>query len=224
VPIFRSLQPPEPATERATRPKLRAHSDPRWPERRVRLPSRSSNRLSRNVHFISGLMAHKTPFLVANLGPGVEPFLLHLYSALAEKERGRSLSERRRPSPRPKRVGRFSATLVWLTPTPRQGGRHGRLERASGNGGRVHAGRARGRRERRRQRNPLALLIGLLQRPPLWCSYPAGRLKGSRGSPRGRPPILSKAVLGELVLNGGGAQADLRAEAPRIATSIGRGS
>jgi DNA invertase Pin-like site-specific DNA recombinase len=39
------------------------------------------------VHFISGLMAHKTPFLVAELGPEVEPFLLHLYAALAEKER-----------------------------------------------------------------------------------------------------------------------------------------
>jgi DNA invertase Pin-like site-specific DNA recombinase len=39
------------------------------------------------VHFISGLMAHKTPFLVADLGPEVEPFLLHLYAALAEKER-----------------------------------------------------------------------------------------------------------------------------------------
>jgi DNA invertase Pin-like site-specific DNA recombinase len=45
------------------------------------------DRLSRDVHFISGLMAHKTPFLVAALGPEVEPFLLHLYAALAEKER-----------------------------------------------------------------------------------------------------------------------------------------
>jgi DNA invertase Pin-like site-specific DNA recombinase len=32
-------------------------------------------------------MAHRTPFLVAELGPDVEPFLLHLYAALAEKER-----------------------------------------------------------------------------------------------------------------------------------------
>jgi DNA invertase Pin-like site-specific DNA recombinase len=32
-------------------------------------------------------MAHKTPFLVADLGPDVDPFLLHLYAALAEKER-----------------------------------------------------------------------------------------------------------------------------------------
>lgn len=45
------------------------------------------DRLSRDVHFISGLMAHRTPFLVADLGPDVEPFLLHLYAALAEKER-----------------------------------------------------------------------------------------------------------------------------------------
>jgi DNA invertase Pin-like site-specific DNA recombinase len=39
------------------------------------------------VHFISGLMTHKTPFLVAELGSDVEPFLLHLYAALAETER-----------------------------------------------------------------------------------------------------------------------------------------
>ncbi len=32
-------------------------------------------------------MAHRVPFLVADLGPDVEPFLLHLYAALAEKER-----------------------------------------------------------------------------------------------------------------------------------------
>jgi DNA invertase Pin-like site-specific DNA recombinase len=45
------------------------------------------DRLSRDLHFINGLMAHKTPFLIADLGPDVEPFLLHLYAALAEKER-----------------------------------------------------------------------------------------------------------------------------------------
>src|SRR6202167_1234328 len=45
------------------------------------------DRLSRDVHFISGLMAHKVPFLVAELGPDVDPFVLHLYAALAEKER-----------------------------------------------------------------------------------------------------------------------------------------
>ena len=45
------------------------------------------DRLSRDVHFISGLMAHKVPFMVAELGADVDPFMLHLFSALAEKER-----------------------------------------------------------------------------------------------------------------------------------------
>jgi len=40
-------------------------------------------------------MAHRTPFLVAELGPDVEPFLLHLYAALAEKE-GALISQRTR--------------------------------------------------------------------------------------------------------------------------------
>jgi DNA invertase Pin-like site-specific DNA recombinase len=39
------------------------------------------------VHFISGLMTHKVPFIVAELGPDADPFVLHLYAALAEKER-----------------------------------------------------------------------------------------------------------------------------------------
>lgn len=45
------------------------------------------DRLSRDVHFISGLMAQRVPFVVAELGLETEPFLLHLYAALAEKER-----------------------------------------------------------------------------------------------------------------------------------------
>jgi hypothetical protein len=45
------------------------------------------DRLSRDVHFISGLMAHRVPFLVAELGPDVDPFILHLFAAVAEKER-----------------------------------------------------------------------------------------------------------------------------------------
>jgi len=32
-------------------------------------------------------MAHKVPFVVAELGPDVDPFVLHLFAALAEKER-----------------------------------------------------------------------------------------------------------------------------------------
>src|SRR5260370_1250763 len=45
------------------------------------------DRLSRDVAFISGLMAHRVPFVVAELGIDADPFMLHLYAALAEKER-----------------------------------------------------------------------------------------------------------------------------------------
>jgi DNA invertase Pin-like site-specific DNA recombinase len=45
------------------------------------------DRLSRDVHFISGLMAHRVPFVVAELGADVDPFILHLFAALAQKER-----------------------------------------------------------------------------------------------------------------------------------------
>lgn len=45
------------------------------------------DRLSRDVAFISGLMAKRIPFVVAELGADTDPFVLHLYAALAEKER-----------------------------------------------------------------------------------------------------------------------------------------
>ena len=45
------------------------------------------DRLSRDVHFISGLMAHRVPFIVTELGRDVDPFVLHLFAALAQKER-----------------------------------------------------------------------------------------------------------------------------------------
>ena len=45
------------------------------------------DRLSRDVHFISGLMVHRVPFVVAELGVDVDPFILHLFAALAQKER-----------------------------------------------------------------------------------------------------------------------------------------
>jgi DNA invertase Pin-like site-specific DNA recombinase len=51
------------------------------------------DRLSRDVHFISGLMMHKVPFIVCALGRNVDPFTLHIYAALAEQER-RMISER----------------------------------------------------------------------------------------------------------------------------------
>ena len=53
------------------------------------------DRLSRDVAFISGLMVQRVPFIVAELGADADPFMLHLYAALAEKER-RLISERTR--------------------------------------------------------------------------------------------------------------------------------
>jgi DNA invertase Pin-like site-specific DNA recombinase len=45
------------------------------------------DRLARDVHFVSGLMVHKAPFIVAQLGREVEPFMLHIYASVAEQER-----------------------------------------------------------------------------------------------------------------------------------------
>jgi DNA invertase Pin-like site-specific DNA recombinase len=53
------------------------------------------DRLSRDVAFIAGLMAQRVPFIVAELGVDADPFMLHLYAALAEKER-RLIGERTR--------------------------------------------------------------------------------------------------------------------------------
>jgi DNA invertase Pin-like site-specific DNA recombinase len=51
------------------------------------------DRLSRDVAFIAGLMAQRVPFIVTALGHNVDPFMLHIYAALAEQER-RMISER----------------------------------------------------------------------------------------------------------------------------------
>src|SRR3954467_14167799 len=41
------------------------------------------DRLSRDVHFISGLMSQRVPFV----GADADPFMLHIYAAFAERER-----------------------------------------------------------------------------------------------------------------------------------------
>ena len=50
------------------------------------------DRLSRNVAFIAALMEAKVPFLIAAM-PNADPFMLHVYAALAEQER-RMIAER----------------------------------------------------------------------------------------------------------------------------------
>jgi DNA invertase Pin-like site-specific DNA recombinase len=51
------------------------------------------DRLSRNVHFITGLMEHRVHFIVAALGRDCDEFTLHIYASLAEQER-KLLAER----------------------------------------------------------------------------------------------------------------------------------
>lgn len=55
--------------------------------RKCRVLVSKLDRLSRDVAFIAGLMAQRVPFIVAELGADADPFMLHLYAALAEKER-----------------------------------------------------------------------------------------------------------------------------------------
>lgn len=68
------------------------------------------DRLSRDVAFVAGLMAQRVPFIVAELGADADPFMLHIYAALAEKER-RLISERTKAALRAskKRLGRNGA-------------------------------------------------------------------------------------------------------------------
>ncbi len=53
------------------------------------------DRLSRDVAFIASLMVQRVPFIVTALGRNVDPFMLHIYAAMAEQER-RMISERTR--------------------------------------------------------------------------------------------------------------------------------
>ena len=78
------------------------------------------DRLSRDVAFIAGLMAQRVPFIVAELGADADPFMLHLYAALAEKER-RMISERTRSAAYSPtcRVGAFSEAHTLHSPDPK---------------------------------------------------------------------------------------------------------
>ena len=51
------------------------------------------DRLSRNVHFISGLMEHRVHFMVAAFGRVCDNFVLHIHASVAEQER-KMISER----------------------------------------------------------------------------------------------------------------------------------
>src|SRR3954464_3516685 len=62
------------------------------------------DRLSRDVAFVAGLLAQRVPFMVAELGRDADPFMMHLYAALAEKER-RLISERTKAALAAKKAG-----------------------------------------------------------------------------------------------------------------------
>lgn len=62
-------------------------------ERRCPLIVSRLDRLSRNVHFIAGLMERKVHFVVAQFGRDVDHFTLHIYASIAEQER-KMISER----------------------------------------------------------------------------------------------------------------------------------
>src|SRR5436853_5316170 len=80
--------------------------------------SRQLDSLSRDVAFVASLMAQRVPFIVAELGYDADPFMLHLYAALAQKER-RLIAERTRSA---------------LAARKAQGGRLGNPRNASGAG------------------------------------------------------------------------------------------
>jgi DNA invertase Pin-like site-specific DNA recombinase len=84
---FTEIQSGKGSDARERRPKLAAALAEARRRGKCAIVVSKLDRLSRDVHFISGLMAEKVPFVVAELGADADPFVLHLYASLAEKER-----------------------------------------------------------------------------------------------------------------------------------------
>lgn len=68
------------------------------------------DRLSRDVHFISGLMVQRVEFVVCEFGRQVDPFMLHIRAAFAEQER-KMISDRTKAA-----LGALKARGVKLGP------------------------------------------------------------------------------------------------------------
>ncbi len=86
------------------------------------------DRLSRDVAFVAGLMAQRVPFVVAELGPDVDPFMLHLYAALAEKERALIAARTREALAAAKARGARLGNRTNLAEARRRGAEVGRRE------------------------------------------------------------------------------------------------
>ena len=79
------------------------------------------DRLSRDVAFICDLMAQRVPFIVTELGADADPFMLHIYAALAEKERA-LISARTKDGCGRQGSGRQARRLQRAKPAQQRGG------------------------------------------------------------------------------------------------------
>jgi DNA invertase Pin-like site-specific DNA recombinase len=77
--------------KRADRPEL-AKAIAACKKHRAKLVIAKLDRLSRNVHFISGLMERKIDFVACDM-PSANAFMINIYAAVAQEER-RMISER----------------------------------------------------------------------------------------------------------------------------------
>jgi DNA invertase Pin-like site-specific DNA recombinase len=88
---FTEIETAKGADALARRPQLKAAMK-RAAAYRCSIVVAKLDRLSRDVAFISGLMAQRVPFIVTEI-PDADPFMLHIYAAVAEQERTK-ISER----------------------------------------------------------------------------------------------------------------------------------
>ena len=87
--------------KRSDRPQL-AKAITACNKRKAKLVITKLDRLSRNVHFISGLMERKVDFVAFDM-PSASAFMINIYAAVAQEER-RMISERTMAWRRPGRV------------------------------------------------------------------------------------------------------------------------
>jgi len=87
--------------KRSDRPQL-AKAIAACKKRKAKLVITKLDRLSRNVHFISGLMERKVDFVACDM-PSASAFMINIYAAVAQEER-RMISERTMAWRRPGRV------------------------------------------------------------------------------------------------------------------------
>ena len=82
----------------------------------------SKGQTSRDVAFVSGLMAQRVPFIVAELGRDADPYKLHLNAALADERQAAFDADLPTTADRERGRGGEGATRAqcrgWRRPTP----------------------------------------------------------------------------------------------------------